>query len=643
MNNPARKTRLDVLDGLRGFAMILVFLNHVDSGPIVQAFPPSLQTFVLWFFLSGKIGISFFFILSGFLMGYLYKNPAPVPFIQKRYARIFPPFLTMVAAMTVFRHIPELSLLMRIAVIVGFAFVTRVVWVYIIERYNWGTRLISLFLVIQALVFVWYGFFIMRHPPVWFSHLPFFIREATITAVNATLTLPLGDYLPMIDGVYWSLIPEILFYLIYPFLFTPFLQSLSTKKLWVRILSFAALFPFFFGMSLLFKHVRGFGMMFIEYFLYFCVGITTAHIASSRKPDVHPRLKSFINPLFFCILLFLAYIPHPYYSPNVNLALKLLWSVPFGMVVYCLIDETTALSSFFSNRFLTWLGTISFSLYIVHTSIVDGMHLIFRPTTLVLNIIFIAITFCVAVGVAYLIHVIVEKLYFYYKGAQTTNHVLVNKRHAVVVLTLVLAFLFFSAYATQYNFFSSEYAIGRQIVQTKTKQKSDSIQLTSAPTVLRFEAPDDNLGILSFHITHESIPNIKTPPSLLKQFVVVKMKETNQPNWYATQKTSSTEIGQSKSYPFGFPLIADSKSKTYEVQLSLENVDPSTRVLLHTDEYALKSVHQADKRFLATHPLAAINHLSTKIVHLVQDPESQIVLLSLIPLLMIYIYIGFGR
>lgn len=119
------KRRLDVLDGLRGVAMLMVFFNHVDSTYIVQAFPPSLQQIVSFFFLSGKLGISFFFILSGFLMAYLYANPVPIEFIERRYARIFPPFITMVLCMSVFRLFPSLSILLRIGLMLTVAYSLR--------------------------------------------------------------------------------------------------------------------------------------------------------------------------------------------------------------------------------------------------------------------------------------------------------------------------------------------------------------------------------------------------------------------------------------------------------------------------------------------------------------------------------------
>lgn len=124
------KRRLDVLDGLRGFAIILVFLNHIDSHFIAEAMPSFFRPFIYFLFTSGNLGVTFFFILSGFLMGYLYKNLQPREFIERRYARIFPPFLVMVICMWIFRLYPSIPLIARITLILSVAIFARTVWIY---------------------------------------------------------------------------------------------------------------------------------------------------------------------------------------------------------------------------------------------------------------------------------------------------------------------------------------------------------------------------------------------------------------------------------------------------------------------------------------------------------------------------------
>jgi peptidoglycan/LPS O-acetylase OafA/YrhL len=80
--------RIDHLTGLRFFAALLVFLSHVNfSGEYA---PLHLV------FKQGYIGVSFFFVLSGFVLSYSYKSRILEKSISKtkylilRYVRIYP-------------------------------------------------------------------------------------------------------------------------------------------------------------------------------------------------------------------------------------------------------------------------------------------------------------------------------------------------------------------------------------------------------------------------------------------------------------------------------------------------------------------------------------------------------------------------
>lgn len=84
---------LPALDGLRGFAAYLVFLSHYSliSGIAGGSFGHG----------GGQIGVMLFFVLSGFLMGYLYGDRQPTlseigKFARRRAARVLPLFYFMV-------------------------------------------------------------------------------------------------------------------------------------------------------------------------------------------------------------------------------------------------------------------------------------------------------------------------------------------------------------------------------------------------------------------------------------------------------------------------------------------------------------------------------------------------------------------
>ena len=87
-----RPSTLPSLTGLRWSAALLVFLYHVS---VVQYFGGHSASLVDWAFGAGDVGVSFFFVLSGFVLAWS-TPPATraVRFWRKRFARIYPLHLT---------------------------------------------------------------------------------------------------------------------------------------------------------------------------------------------------------------------------------------------------------------------------------------------------------------------------------------------------------------------------------------------------------------------------------------------------------------------------------------------------------------------------------------------------------------------
>src|SRR5258708_7438428 len=85
------------LDGIRGFAALSVFFAHagfniaaLTSIPIILVAYSTLAV--------GTNAVQILFVLSGFLMAYLYSEETHTfRFIRKRYTRIFPVYLVIIA------------------------------------------------------------------------------------------------------------------------------------------------------------------------------------------------------------------------------------------------------------------------------------------------------------------------------------------------------------------------------------------------------------------------------------------------------------------------------------------------------------------------------------------------------------------
>lgn len=95
-----RTDHIPALDGLRGFAALMVVLAHLPKVGLAASPPP----------LSGALGVMLFFILSGFLMGHLYlwkpfDRPSAIRYMAARVARIFPLYYLVVIACFVLTHV----------------------------------------------------------------------------------------------------------------------------------------------------------------------------------------------------------------------------------------------------------------------------------------------------------------------------------------------------------------------------------------------------------------------------------------------------------------------------------------------------------------------------------------------------------
>lgn len=621
------KRRLDVLDGLRGFAIILVLLNHIDSFYISAAVPEFFKPVIHFLFTSGNLGVTFFFILSGFLMGYLYKNPNPAEFIERRYARIFPPFLVMVVCMGIFRLYPNTSLFLRIVLMLSIATIARLIWIYGVERFHKGSTFIRLFLFLQLIVVFWYGFVVMRKPAVWFDSLPFFLKEGSIFAANATLTLPLGNYIPLLDGVYWSLAPEMIFYLLYPYLFSPTAQALHKKSRIFITFFIISLFPFFLGLSLLFKHSQGLTMLFIEYFIYFCGGLVIAHQMQGEQKKTPTYIKNCINPITFISVLFLSYVLLGKTSLPTTIILRMFLVIPFGYIVYSLIEDDTTLSRLFHYKIFLFLGTISYSLYIGHTAIVQGLHLIFKPYNWETNILFLLVAFIIFFLVAFVFHLIIETPYFQFKPVKyLPKNDILNIKIVYGTLLVVILFLFFSTYTSQFNFFSQQ------------KKYKDIIPFTQSisdvPYTFSFTSQEDNMGVILVHLTNtvgDSVKQAQGKSPLKQQRFQIRMKEKGTNEWYASQDAAPAEIGNSSSYPFGFPPIISSKNRTYIVEMSIKDIDYRSTVIFNNDEYEITTVHQIQKVSLLKNPLKLASHIGDKLKTAFSNPEALLVAVCVTP------------
>ena len=150
LHHPSARPRLDALTGARGPAALIVFAQHAgESGFLPFIVPASLA-------------VSFFFVLSGFVLAYAYFNERSfgLPFYKARFGRIWP--ATMLSIVFVLLILPR-----------------------------------------QA--------YLPQQLDQWFSGLAFLTNVLLLQSI-----IPIPDFYFALNAVAWSISVECCFYLLFP-------------------------------------------------------------------------------------------------------------------------------------------------------------------------------------------------------------------------------------------------------------------------------------------------------------------------------------------------------------------------------------------------------------------------------------------
>jgi len=417
MEQNSKSGRLHALDGLRGFAIIMVFLSHINATFINRS-----NLLGSYIFDSGVLGVTFLFILSGFLMAYLYPQPKnKITFIQKRYTRIFPLFLTMCTVIFTLKFAATNQWYIFIGVLIGAALFSHSIWIFVIKRFLFGnlTKIIFFaFIIMQILTGILY-LWIMIHPAVfYYNQLSFFERSITNFFVNATLTLPIGRYVDMFDPVYWSLAAEVIFYILYPFICAPIIAYMSKKNITTKILLLICLIPLFVSITILSQHILYISLLRLQLFYYFVTGMTLGYLyrnnpnTISKIGKLFPGTLSYLSILLFFGSIFIAHVAEQKYQAYA-IWISIFLAIPFTILVAISLSNNTALSKLFRSKILVYLGTISYSIYLCHMFILDLMiRITNQPNTEISTFFYILLTLTVTIIISSVLYFLLERPYF---------------------------------------------------------------------------------------------------------------------------------------------------------------------------------------------------------------------------------------
>ena len=105
--DPSKHLRIPGIDGLRAFACLLVLIQHANG---TFPFPSETAWWLVSWFANGILGVSIFFVISGFLITHLLRKEWESTgrihlgaFYVRRSLRIFPVFYSFIAVLVVLR------------------------------------------------------------------------------------------------------------------------------------------------------------------------------------------------------------------------------------------------------------------------------------------------------------------------------------------------------------------------------------------------------------------------------------------------------------------------------------------------------------------------------------------------------------
>jgi len=308
------------LTSIRFFFALMVFMTHV--GILFQA-DANLKHLYENVFSEGFMGVSFFFILSGFILSLNYKEDSQL----KSYKRIF--------------------------------ILKRILRIYPLH-------------IITLIFMLPFSF-----PGIWtLKSLSFWIIKLMVQVLLLQSFIPLESVFYSFNGPSWSLSDEMFFYILFPFL----LNIYSLNQKWIKFLLPLMVF-FIIGLSFIPEkwhlaivyvqppvRIMDFILGILLYQFYKVENIKIKRWILSRKLATIMEIG--------VIILFVLFFAFHYWVPLVYRYSIYYW-IPGSLLIFVFSLNQGAISKILSQKIFEKLGEISFSFYLVHGVVLE--YFLFQP------------------------------------------------------------------------------------------------------------------------------------------------------------------------------------------------------------------------------------------------------------------------
>lgn len=625
-NSNSRRTRLTGIDGLKGLAILAVLITHIPLGVWLNISPNSAHWLVLWIANGGGVGVTIFFIVTGFLMGLLYPAPrSALSFYSRRYARLFPAFLVMVISFTFIRlfRIPMYAQVPTVLVCITLFHFLR-------KRFSQhGQSFIYLFLTLQLLVAFLYVFFLQKIPSQVF-YMDWHPTLQTIIGffINATLTLPLGNFIGQFDGIYWALCAELLFYIAYPIFVVPLMHRIQNRSSKRRLLLLFILFlPFCFGLMSVSQRILAFGTLQLHLIVYFIVGVFIGmHTVQIKK--LTSRFHSLLTqPAWIAgmiVIVFSSVQLAGYLSKYFQYWLNIVMVIPTAILLITAFVTSEQGKTILQSPVLTKLGKFSYAIFLTHSLVIHTVQEYISYKTSLGALQFAVLSVVGTFVLSWILYRFAEHPYFLARKSTSestndrTKYTSTFVHRKMIGFLVFIAAILYIAYRPPVSLFTYVY---RHEVSKVPITGDDSVTLSTKPFRQTFVAKENSLGMVTSHIRNEKIEGMEGGFVLFK----LKVRLLDDKNTVISESTyNAYEIMDDPFFPFGFPIQTTSKRKAHSIEYQLSEMSPSRDLKIIKNEADLLSVYFVDKKILLTNPLEGGRWL----VHKVTEPLANLMFLA---------------
>jgi hypothetical protein len=378
-------------------------------------------------------------------------------------------------------------------------------------------------------------------------------------------------------------------------------------------------------------------------FFYFATGIALAYIYRHHRNLIEKSTDFFKGKLYltsaflFTILVLLKQFTINMTNDILLPWVHILWAFPLTYLLAICLNHQTAISKFLSKKALVFLGTISYSIYLSHSAIIRIVEKFSINTDLETNMIQLFLIFFITVIFSLILYTLLEKPYFIRPKEALSiaknkdiKYISYKKTRVTLCLFFILYIgALFIAFESNFNFFSQQYAHSASaFISPKVSLNQTEISLEKHPHVeMLIQAQEDNFGILSLHTEYHLNPKKEDK----KQMMIFTIKDATTNHLYASSGYELSSRNNNLDFPFGFPVIRDSKGKKYIVTFTLTDISSGKYITIDTSKMHIRSVYNMNKKEMLSHPIKILSLIDQRLLEVIKNYSAQLTFLLFLP------------